>query len=98
MVAIGVMGLVAYIFFASFASFADIVPVATLVATAVCGACATYVWYDEEMNDLSTQGWVYLTLGFWTAAAVLFLVACWLASVPLDQALALPQALWQWRT
>jgi len=57
-----------------------------------------YLWYDDESNDLSTRGWVYLTLGFWAAAGILFLVACWLANIPLDQALALPQALWQRRT
>jgi hypothetical protein len=62
-VAIGVMGLVAYLFFGSIASFADIVPVATLVATVSCGAAAIYVWQPEESNELSTQGWVYLTLG-----------------------------------
>jgi hypothetical protein len=98
MLAIGVMGLVAYFFFASIASFADIVPVATLLATALCGAAAIYVWYDEEMGDLTPQGWTCLVLGFWTAAGVLFSVACWLANIPFDQALALPEALWRWES
>jgi hypothetical protein len=89
------MGVVAYLFFASVASFADIVPVATLVATALCGAAAMYVWYGDEMGDLTPQGWIYLVLGFWAAAAVLFSVACWLGNIPFDQALALPEALWQ---
>jgi hypothetical protein len=97
-VANGVMGVVAYLFFASIASFVAIVPIATLVTTVLCGAVAIYVWYDEEMSDLSTRGWVYLTLGFWAAAGVLFWVACWLANIPFDQALALPEALWQWRS
>jgi hypothetical protein len=97
-VAIGVMGLLAYLFFASIASFADVVPLATLIATVVCAAAAVYIWQPEESDELSTREWVHLTLGFWAAAAALFAVACWLANIPFDEALTLPRALWQRRS
>ena len=93
--AIGVMGLVAYLFFASIASFAHVVPVATLIATISCGAAAIYAWQSQEMEELSTREWVYLTLGFWAASAILFSLACWLVNMPLDEALTLPHSLWQ---
>jgi hypothetical protein len=96
LIAIGVMGLVAHLFFASISSFSNMVPYATLVTTVLAGAVSIQIWAAGESDQPSTREWAYLIVGAWMLAPLLFAWACWLGDIPLDQALALPQMLWQW--
>ncbi len=93
LIAISVIGLLAYIFFSTIPSFEEYVAIASAITTGVCGLFAICVWKLSQPSQFSVSVLRFLTLS-WGVAILFFVLACGLSKIPISEGIALPRALW----
>ena len=96
-VAILVMGTLAYPVLRWLPTTSESAPVWSAVVAVAVGAIGSYILQPSESERLARnlREWVAVFLGSWLLSVVFFLAACWLRVVPLSEALTFPPALWK---